>query len=60
MVVQDIQHISTRFSEVSFKNALHEYNEAIHILARSMKHFISSIFSDFAPECRETLCNDLL
>jgi hypothetical protein len=59
-VVHDIQHISARFTEVSSRNALHQYNEAAHILARFVEQFISSIFRDFAPGCRETLCNDLL
>ena len=44
VVIQDIKHICSSFTDVSFKHVLHHCNGAAHILARSAEHFISSIF----------------
>jgi hypothetical protein len=61
VIMQDIKHSSGSFEEISFSHVCRHLNESAHILARSIKRFISSTFRNFAPDCiRKTLCNDLL
>jgi hypothetical protein len=61
VVIQDIKHSCSRFTDISFKHALRQCNEGAHVLACSAELFVSSIFRNSAPDCiRKTLCNDLM
>jgi hypothetical protein len=47
LIMQDIKHLSDSFEEISLSHVCHHLMNR-HILARSVKHFISSTFRNQA------------
>jgi ribonuclease HI len=60
-VVQDIKHLIATFSAYSVVHVRRELNAAMHLLARSSKFSLSSVWRGVPPDCiRRTLCIDII
>jgi hypothetical protein len=51
MVCQEIKILREGFTSFSINHVNRLSNESVHIFARSVEQFVSSVFRNFTPEC---------